>query len=234
MRKITILWLYPDLLDLYGDWGNLLLLRNRLEGMGISVEIIQNSLDDIPDFSAADLIYIGPGKDHYLQLAAGHLITYKKQIRDAVENHRVFLVTGNARLLFGKQFYTCDNRLIHGLNLFSYTGALQQQVSAGDIYAKTAHFLPQKSYGFLNRTAFLTDNSGPYLFEILEGDCLGEPVFEGTHYKNFYATWLLGPVLVKNPHLARELLLLLAGKDFIPYDDSLERLALDRTLSCTC
>ena len=78
MRKITILWLYPDLLDLYGDWGNLLLLRNRLEGMGISVEIIQNSLDDIPDFSAADLIYIGPGKDHYLQLAAGHLITYKK------------------------------------------------------------------------------------------------------------------------------------------------------------
>ena len=61
MSKVNILWMYDDLLDLYGDWGNLLAVTKGLDAMGIPWEIDHKSLGDQPDFSRYQMIYIGPG-----------------------------------------------------------------------------------------------------------------------------------------------------------------------------
>ena len=70
MSKVNILWMYDDLLDLYGDWGNLLALTKGLDAMGISWEIDHKSLGDQPDFSRYQMVYIGPGKARNLAEAA--------------------------------------------------------------------------------------------------------------------------------------------------------------------
>lgn len=102
MSKVNILWMYDDLLDLYGDWGNLLAVTKGLDAMGISWEIDHKSLGDQPDFSRYQMVYIGPGKARNLAEAAKDLAGKKQAVLDAVESGVVFLATGNSRLLFGK------------------------------------------------------------------------------------------------------------------------------------
>ena len=78
MSKVNILWMYDDLLDLYGDWGNLLAVTKGLDAMGIPWEIDHKSLGDQPDFSRYQMIYIGPGKARNLAEAAKDLACQKQ------------------------------------------------------------------------------------------------------------------------------------------------------------
>ena len=60
MKELKILYLYPDILDLYGDYGNIQVLKYRLEKRGINVTIVPYSIgDDIPNFQEFDLIFAG-------------------------------------------------------------------------------------------------------------------------------------------------------------------------------
>lgn len=102
MSKVNILWMYDDLFDLYGDWGNLLAVTKGLDAMGIPWEIDHKSLGDQPDFSRYQMIYIGPGKARNLAEAAKDLACQKQAVLDAVERGVVFLATGNSRLLSAK------------------------------------------------------------------------------------------------------------------------------------
>lgn len=127
MSKVNILWMYDDLLDLYGDWGNLLAVTKGLDAMGIPWEIDHKSLGDQPDFSRYQMIYIGPGKARNLAEAAKDLACQKQAVLDAVERGVVFLATGNSRLLFGKSFTGADGQQIPGIGLFDYTGRRNRQ-----------------------------------------------------------------------------------------------------------
>lgn len=82
MSKVNILWMYDDLLDLYGDWGNLLAVTKGLDAMGIPWEIDHKSLGDQPDFSRYQMIYIGPGKARNLAEAAKDLACQKQAVLD--------------------------------------------------------------------------------------------------------------------------------------------------------
>ena len=65
MREIKILYLYPDILDLYGDIGNIKVLKYRMEKRGISVIVDTYSIDDnAPDFSSYDIVVSGGGADN--------------------------------------------------------------------------------------------------------------------------------------------------------------------------
>ena len=61
--KINIFHLYPDLMNLYGDWGNILTLVKRCEWRGIETEVIKIKIGDKADFSKADVIFMGGGQD---------------------------------------------------------------------------------------------------------------------------------------------------------------------------
>lgn len=233
MNRIKICWLYDDLLDLYGDSGNLMILESRLAAMGLSWELVRLSLADEPDFSAYDLVYIGPGKAKNLARASEHFVRFRSDILQAVEAGRVFLVTGNARLLFGKEFTGFDGKTYPGIGLFPYTGVETGNVFVSDVVGSFV-FAPDKpSYGFINRTAHIRGNDSEPLctVRIGAGDDEKASGCEGNLHKNLFATWQLGPVLVKNPVLLKEVLSRITGERLAEYDDSLEQKALDLTLS---
>lgn len=240
--KIRILWMYHDLLDLYGDFGNLLVLSRRLDEMGVDVEVERASLGDSPDFSAYNLVYIGPGKARNLCAASAHLLACKESVLQAVQRGTLFFVTGNARLMLGKSFRDeKSGKEYQGLGLFDYTG-----VETGDVFISDVicceYDSTEKAYGFINRTSYIENNRGPYWFETLRGakdadrpgSTPGAPKpgeGEGNLTENVWSSWLLGPLLVKNPHLCRKMLTRLCPGVPQDFDDALAVEAWRRTLN---
>ncbi len=225
-----ILWLYDDLLDLYGDSGNITILQRKLEAMGIPAVVTCKSLGDGLDFEGFDLIYVGPGKAKNLAQAAAHLVPYREAVEMALAAGKIFLVTGNARLLFGRSFTAFDGSTCQGLGIFPYTGR-----ETGNVFVSDVVFTldGREGYGFINRTAHIDGNEAHFLFDLVKGagDNETAAAHEGNRLHNFFGTWLLGPVLVKNPGLLNTVLALLAGDAFQAPDNHLEQIALDATLA---
>ena len=239
---VRILWMYHDLLDLYGDSGNLLILTRRLSEMGVETSVDRASIGDTPDFSAYNLVYFGPGKDRNLEAASVHLVSLRGSVEKAVRGGTQFLVTGNARLMFGKSFRSeRTGRVFEGLGLFDYTGVETGEVFISDVIC-CEYDSSEKVYGFINRTSYIEGNKGPYWFETLRGAKDGDRPGstpgapqpgdgEGNMTASVCSTWLLGPVLVKNPHLCRRMLERLCPGVPQNYDDALAVEAWRRTLS---
>ncbi|MDD3192835.1 MAG: hypothetical protein PHE47_03145 [Oscillospiraceae bacterium] len=234
MSKVNILWLYDDLLDLYGDWGNLLAVTKGLDAMEIEWNLDHKSLGDRPDFSAYQMVYIGPGKARNLEEAAKDLMGQKEAVLTALEGDAVFLVTGNSRLLFGKSFTVPSGEIIPGIGLFDYTGQETGNVFISDVLAYPVFAPETASYGFINRTAHIHGNDRDPLFTVAKGagdsEAEGES-HEGNLYRNFFGTWQLGPLLVKNPEILKELLRRLVGEAYHDWNTTAEELALKLTLN---
>ena len=232
MKEIRILHLYGDTMDLYGDAFNVVCVRNHLQAMGLECSLIHADLGEDFDPMAADFIYLGHGKARNLAAVAPHFVSFGPRVREAVEAEKVFLVTGNGRLLFGQSFQAWDGSQLPGIGLFDTTAAETGRVFTGDVVARAAFDPHLITYGFINRTAYIIGENKHPLFQVIQGPGDGESPdgLEGTLYKNFFGTWQRGPILPRNPGLLREILRRLAGDDFREYDDSLERQALERTL----
>ncbi|MBQ9109052.1 MAG: hypothetical protein IJY02_03425, partial [Oscillospiraceae bacterium] len=114
MRDITILHLYNDTLDLYGDYFNVTAIRNRILEMGGSCTVLTANLEDedIP-LEQADLVYMGHGKARNLAAVAPHFARFGQRVIQAIEGGKVFFVTGNSRLLFGKEFEGVTEGTVH-------------------------------------------------------------------------------------------------------------------------
>ena len=94
--EINIAYLYYDLLNLYGENGNILSLKKHIESQDIKVNIYYLSLNDKKDFSKYDLVYIGSGTDNNLLIALNDLKNYKDEIKKYIENNKFILSTGNS------------------------------------------------------------------------------------------------------------------------------------------
>ena len=99
--KITIGYLYYDLLNLYGDSGNIKTLKYHLEEQGIDVKIEYLSVGDKKDFSKLDLIYIGSGTEDNILVAIDDLKKDKKELEKYIKDNKFVLATGNSVELFG-------------------------------------------------------------------------------------------------------------------------------------
>lgn len=181
MKKIVIAHLYYDLLNLYGESGNISVLKYHLNSLNVETTIIKLTVTDSLDFSDYDLVYIGSGTNDNLALVAKHLIVYKESFRHYIENGGFVLATGNAMSLFGEY----DD--IDSLKLFDYVAINTKKYA--DELVLDADFLENKLIAFKNTSlAFSIKN----------------PLFsnnEGFKYNNFYAMNILGPVLYRNPEL---------------------------------
>ena len=93
-RTIRILRLYPELLDLYGDGGNVLVLKRRLEAMGHEVLCDSLELSDKKELECYDLIVVGAGKTRNLAAAMRDFSAFGDALKAAVEAGRMVLATG--------------------------------------------------------------------------------------------------------------------------------------------
>ncbi len=118
--EITIGHLYYDLMNLYGESGNIKVLTYQLEKQNIKVNIKKLSIKDEINFDELDLIYIGSGTLNNQKLVLNDILKYKNDIYKYYNNNKFFLITGNAIELFGKYIIDINNKKYNCLGLFDY------------------------------------------------------------------------------------------------------------------
>lgn len=214
--------LFPDLMNLYGDYGNLVVLKAALEDAGETAEIVPVHPSDAVDLADADFLYMGPGTEPARDRALTLLLPYRDPLRTLLLTRRIpALFTGNAWSLLGQTLTLADGNTVEGLGLFPYVTTETRDRYTGDAIANpTAEGLPaQPAVGFLNRCDKVEGVKTP-LFSLTMGKGNdGVSPAEGFRQDNFYATHLTGPLLVKNPHLLNFFVTLL-GVTPAPVDET--------------
>lgn len=206
MKEIKILYLYPDMLELYGDYGNIQVLKYRLETRGYSVIIDKYSIGDTaPNFNDYDIVFAGGGADNEQSILAEDLIQYKDNIKEAVDNGVFFLLICGAYQLFGKYYKGVEGNIIPGLEIFEYyteANPDRKKRCIGNIVIETTlNNIDTKVIGFENhggQTFNISKPFGKVLFG--NGNKFGDSE-EGYFQDNVIATYLHGPLLSKNPEL---------------------------------
>lgn len=202
MKTIHIAHLYYDLLNLYGENGNIKALKKELENQGFTVAIHFLTIGDILNFEEYDLVYMGAGTEDNQKLVISHLTKYKKDIKKAIEQNKHYLITGNSIDLFGKYILTNDGNKINALDIFPFY-TKQENKRLIDESIMKCKFIDVPIIGFQNQSTTMIDNEN-HLFDVIKGiGSYKTSSHEGIKYSNFYGTYLLGPILVRNPELLK-------------------------------
>jgi hypothetical protein len=221
--EIHIVHLYYDLLNLYGESGNVKALKYQLEQQGLTPVIHFKTIDDEINFKDYDVIYMGAGTEDNLELVREDILKYQKQIKKEIEKNKIFLITGNALNLFGTSIKK-DKKKNLALSIFDFS-VLEENRKMDECYME-CDFLNNGIIGFQNQCTVIKNNKYP-MFDVKRG--IGTK--EGVHYKNFYGTYVIGPILVRNPELliyfTKEIMKSKKIKDFKEPDLTLEQIAHD-------
>lgn len=212
--KISIAHLYPELLNLYGDAGNIITLKKRCEWRGIQVEFEEiHSGDDIKEH---DLYFIGGGQDKQQEDVAEELFRHKWFLMGERDKGAVFLGICGGYQLFGHYYQPHDKDKLKGISLMdAYTVAGDKRF-IGNVTARTDFLTPSTLVGFENHSGLthLQGDTKP-LAKILTGNGNnGQDGYEGARYKNVFGTYLHGSLLPKNPHFADYLITLALEKRY--------------------
>lgn len=236
MQPLTLYHLYPDLMNLYGDRGNIIALQRRCQWRGISLEVVPASLGEPFDADRADLVFIGGGQDFEQAILQEDVLTKKKEdILRAVESDVVFLAICGGYQLLGSHYLTGDGTRIECL------GAIRVHTEAGrNRFIGNLVFdcplLPEGSrqvVGFENHSGKTFRGPGVEpLGQVLHGHGnTGSDGTEGAVYRNVFCSYSHGSLLPKNPALA-DLLLERAMKrrhpgfeGMTPLPDEMEKIA---------
>lgn len=186
--EITIGHLYYDLMNLYGEIGNIKVLTYHLKNQGIKVNIKNLSIDDDINFDELDLIYIGSGTNNNQLLVLNDILKYKEDIHKYYNDNKFFLITGNAIELFGEQIIDIDNNVHEGLKLFDYYTKENKKRIVNEVYIPSL-FTKENILGFNNHFGSIyKDNiklDNKFIFN-----------------NNFYGTYTLG-LLPRNPSFTK-------------------------------
>ena len=203
--KLTIGHLYPDLLNLYGDRGNIQCFRKRLEWRGIEAEVIPFLSGDEIDFTKLDIVLLGGGSDREQELVCGFLQNIKDDFRDYVEDGGVVLAVCGGYQLLGK-YYKTDKKTIEGLGVLNITTDWEPERLIRDIVLESPLF-DRPVVGFENHGGRTEIGDHTPFGKVTYGfGNTGKSGYAGVVYKNVIATYLHGPLLPKNPHVCDYLL----------------------------
>ena len=121
MQELKLLYLYHDMLDLYGDSGNIQVLKYRCEKRNIKLIVDNYKMGDAtPNFEDYDIVFAGGGADCEQKILSDDLMQYKKQIKDAVKNGVFFLLICGAYQLFGKYYKDLSGNKQECLNILNF------------------------------------------------------------------------------------------------------------------
>ncbi len=213
--RLTIHHLYADMMNLYGDRGNVIALRKRAEWRGISVEMLDVGLGEGIRPTGCDLFLFGGGQDREQALLASDLLGTKgADLRAIVENGGVVLGVCGGYQLMGHYYETLEGEKLPGVGIFDmYTrpGRPGEARLIGNVLARVR--APEGSdvheiVGFENhggRTEL--GETEPFAQVIAGHGNNGHDGAEGARRLNAYGTYLHGSLLPKNPWLTDQLLL---------------------------
>lgn len=234
-----ILYLYPDLLDLYGDSGNIEVLKYRLGQRGIECIVDTYSIfEEKPNFNDYNLIFMGGGADREQSILSDDLVKYKDDIIEAINNGVFVLLICGGYQLFGKYYKDADGEIIDGLGIFDYytiSGGKRNRNIGNIIIESNIDGEPYKIIGFENHGGITYDVSNSF-GKILYKNPNNTYDNEGFMLDNVIGTYLHGPLLSKNPKLADYIIKVGLMKDkkkvsLKPIDDDLENKCRDVLIS---
>lgn len=205
--ELKICHLYPDVLNLYGDRGNVLCMKKRLEWRGIDCSVTELPLGHRANFSDFDLFFIGGGQDFEQTLLLEDLATGKaKDLIAAAEDGKTVLGICGGYQLLGHYYETAAGERCDFLGLadFYTVGAATRMIGNFSFDCEG-----QTVVGFENHSGktWLAEGLCP-LGRVISGNGNnGEDGTEGLRYKNVFGTYSHGPILPKNPSLCDKILM---------------------------
>ena len=203
--KITIAHLYPDLLNLYGDRGNIQCMVMRCLWRGIGAEVKEYRLQDTVDFSGTDIVLLGGGSDREQQIVCTKLQDIREDFHAYVEDGGTVLAVCGGYQLLGHYYDTPEGRM-NGLSLADlYTEQRDPRLISNVVLQNDG--LPYEIVGFENHGGrTYIGNNRPFGRVVYGYGNNGEDGTEGILYKNVTGTYLHGPLLPKNPHVCDRIL----------------------------
>lgn len=213
---LRVAHLYPRLMNIYGDRGNIMCLRHRCEARGIGFDLTELSVGDALDPNAYDLVFAGGAQDREQRAVAADLLATKATpLREAVESDVAVLAVCGAYQLFGRFYRESTGEELPGAGIFDlhteHPGAATKRC-IGNIIAewRPAPGEAQTIVGFENHggRTILAAGATP-LARVRHGyGNNGEDGHEGCVYRNAIGTYIHGSLLPKNPALADHIIAL--------------------------
>lgn len=190
--------LFPEQCSLFGDSGNVRYLKKCLP----DAEFINTTLESVPAFvnGSPDMIYMGACTEKNQEKIIKKLIPYREQLKAAMDNGKVMLFTGNAPEIFFEYIEKDDGSKTEALGLVKFH-AVQRLFERHNTLV-IGSFKEHEILGFKTQfTQTYGDNSENYFFTVERGTGINKTSkLEGIHINNFFATSLVGPLLVMNPY----------------------------------
>lgn len=205
--KIEVL--YNDVANLYGDLFNIHYLEKTIP----NVKVYYTGLNDKPKFidEKIDLIYMGPMMERFQEVIIRKLRPYKNKIEELIEKDIVFLITGNALEIFGNKI---DN--IKALGIFKTIAKRNFTKHHNSCFI--GEFQNIKMVGFKSQFSETYNNLYPFI-KVINGNGINiSDQYEGIRYRNFFGTYLIGPILIYNPLFTKYLLKILNQKTQLAYE----------------
>ncbi len=225
---LNICHLYPNLMDTYGDRGNITALQYRCKQRNIEVIYSPLTINDKLSTNNYDLFFFGGGQDRAQEIVGKDLLSKSKALKESIENGATLLSICGGYQLLQKYFKTIEDKTIKGIGLFNaYTKGSDTRIMnnllieinpklLSDIkktYQSTTNYepalpagRPSTNYliGFENHSGktYLEEGTMPLGTVIKGSGNNGEDKLEGAVYKNAFGCYLHGSLLPKNPHFA--------------------------------
>lgn len=236
-KTLTIGWLYPELMNIYGDRGNIITLKKRCEWRKIKAEVMELNVGfSIEKLKKCDILVMGGAQDQQQNIVNKDLQRIKKELAKMIDNGTPGLYVCGGFQFLGKYYKDSDGTIINGLGIFD----LYTENPGKDSLRLIGNLIIKPSINLGTNTIVGFENHGGRthigaellpLGEVISGNGNNEDDnTEGAIYKNSFGTYMHGPILPKNPELADYLIQLALKNKYkdsalTPLDNSLEKKA---------
>ena len=233
-KSITILQLYPQDMNIYGDWGNIQVLMQRLKWHGYDATLTDYNPGDVfPD--AVDILVGGGGQDSGQDKIQQDLLAIAPKLRQLAENDTPMLLICGLYQLFGNFFKTQDGHVIKGIGVLNIETHAGPERLIGNVVTHSKEFGDIIGYENHSGQTFLGRGVLPLGRVIKGAGNNGQDDSEGVRYRNIVASYLHGSLLPKNPAIADFLIEKAATKKYGDYtpsviDDRFAELAREHAL----
>lgn len=200
-KDIIILQLYPRDMNIYGDWGNVLVLKRRLEWHGYNPILLEyNQGDAFPD--EVDIIIGGGGQDSGQDNIQEDLLKIGPKLHELAKEDTPMLMICGLYQLCGRFFKTLDGHVIKGIELLDIETHAGHERLIGNVITKSHEFGEIIGYENHSGQTFLGEKVHPLGLVQKGAGNNGQDATEGVRFRNIIGSYLHGPLLPKNPAIA--------------------------------
>lgn len=208
-KTLNLTWLYPDLLNLHGDRGNVMAFERVAKAMGIDVVVKRvDTFSEEIDFENSDIIFMNVGEIKSVAPIAQNIRKYGDAIYNYVEKGKTLIAIGTTGAVLASKLQRLDGCVVEGLSILNMTCSEREFIYGDDLHFKLNDEKQTEIVAVqIHLLDFMLDDSSSSLGNVIYGKGNNDnDRTEGARKKNVFFTNALGPVFVKNPWFTRDII----------------------------